>query len=90
MSDYVQSLYDLVTESAMLDFREKDQPTMAEMIESHADTVKEFCSLYQTGLVQIDFTCENDRWEPFYVFDDGLEGYTIDGLQRSIQEAGDD
>ena len=48
--------------------------------------VELFCSIYRTNLVRILPTRENEKFEPMYVFNDNLGGYTLDGLIKSIEE----
>ena len=42
--------------------------------------VEQFCRLYDAKLQNILPTRENENFEPLYIFDDGLGGYTLEGI----------
>lgn len=45
--------------------------------------VEQFCRLYGAKLQRILPTRENEKFEPLYVFDDNLGGYTLEGIINS-------
>lgn len=47
--------------------------------------VKEFCRRENVKLVSIDVTTENGSSEALYLFNDGLGGYTIQGVVDSLE-----
>ena len=52
-----------------------------------------FCAVYRKRLQDIAFTREREPSPPeelMYMFDDGLGGYTIDGIINSLEEEPDE
>ena len=48
--------------------------------------INQFCEKFGVKLVKTDYTTENGEPEPMYVFNDGLGGYTIEGIRNSLTE----
>jgi hypothetical protein len=59
---------------------------MAKMLVEGMKYVNLFSRQNKNKFLYVDFTSENGYFEPMYIFDDGLGGYTIDGLKGSLYE----
>lgn len=58
---------------------------LSKVSETDRPFVREFCKRFNTELMEIDATTENNVMEPLYLFNDDLGGYTIDGVRSSLE-----
>jgi len=56
-------------------------------IKEHKEYIAHFCNKYKVELLSVNFTIENGRIEPAYLFSDDLGYYTIDGIKKSLFES---
>jgi len=55
-------------------------------IEDAAPSVIKFCSKHKTDILGIDCTDETGKLEPLYIFSDSCGGYTIEGINQSLDD----
>lgn len=60
-------------------------PAEARQFVRDLGTIAEFCSKFEVALANLERTNERGRMENMYVFSDGLGGYTIDAVRKSVR-----
>lgn len=50
--------------------------------------VNEFCKKYDLSLTKVTTTYETEKPKNMYFFNDGLGGYTLDGIKKSLNQSG--
>jgi len=61
-----------------------DERQLKKWEERDMSLIKQFCEFYSVEYIRIDYTQENEIFEPIYFFTDNCGGYTRKGLEDSL------